>query len=126
MNLSEPEWVLTSQGLWHYYETDAESVCGVAMPEGRPFASPEEPFDTTCARCSRLAKERACLGPLARKIIEYMQDKCHTQEDLSSTGRELVATHKSGLLTKDEFRLISEVGRKRRKELASVPDEPVQ
>ena len=126
MNLSEPEWVLTDQGLWHYYETDAESVCGQKIPEGKPFTSPDEPFDTTCAKCSRIAKEHACLGPLARKIVEYMQDKCHTQEDLSSTGRELVATHKSGLLTKDEFRLISEVGRKRRKELANVSNESVQ
>jgi len=123
MHLSEPEWVLTGQGLWHYYETDAESVCGEEMPEGRPFTSPDEPFDTTCAQCSRIAKEHACLGPLARKIIEYLQDKCHTQEDLTSTSKELVATHKYGLLTKDEFRLISEVGRKRRKELQRIQDD---
>ena len=124
MNLSEPEWVSPDGSLWHYYETDTESVCGVAMPEGRPLTLPEDPIDNTCGRCSRLAKERACLGPLARKLIQYIQDKCHTQEDLSSTGRELVATHKSGLLTKDEFRLISDVGRKRRKEIQRIQDDP--
>lgn len=126
MNLSEPEWVLTDQGIWHYYEADNESVCGEAMPEGGPPTSPEQPFDTTCAKCSRIAKEHACLGHLARHIIKYIQDKCHTQDDLSSTGKELVATHRSGLLTKDEFRLISEAGRKRRKEIQRIQDEPDQ
>jgi hypothetical protein len=126
MNLSKPEWVQADEGLWHYYETDAESVCGEKMPDGNPFASPDEPFDTICVKCARIAKEHACLGPLAWGIINYIQNKCHTQEDLSSTGRELVATHKYGLLTKDEFRLISEIGRKRRKEIQRMQDEPVE
>jgi hypothetical protein len=123
MNLSEPEWVLTDQGIWHYYEADSESVCGEPMPGGRPFTSPDEPFDTTCAKCSRIAKEHACLGPLARKIIEYLQDRCHSQEDLTSASKELVATHKYGLLTKEEFRLISEIGRRRRKELKHAQEQ---
>lgn len=126
MNLSEPEWVLTSQGIWHYYESDTTSVCGESMPDGDPPTSSEKPFDTTCAKCCRIAQEHTCLGPLARGIIAYIQNKCHTQDDLSATGKELVATHKCGLLTKDEFRLISEIGRKRRKELQQIQDEPEQ
>lgn len=126
MNLSEPEWVQVDQGLWHYYETDSKSVCGEPMPDGNSFTSLEQPFDTCCARCQRIAKEHACLGPLARGIIKCIQDKCHTQDDLSATGKELVATHKHGLLTKDEFRLISEIGRRRRKELQQIQDEPEQ
>jgi hypothetical protein len=126
MNLSEPEWIQADQGLWHYYETDAESVCGEKMPEGNPFTSPEQPFDTCCAKCQRIAKDHACLGPLARGVIAYIRDKCHSQDDLSATGKELVATHKYGLLTKEEFRLISDIGRRRRKELQQIRDEPEQ
>ena len=126
MNLSEPIWVSASGNFWHYYETDTESVCGEEMPEGQAMTLPTDPGWHACAKCSRIAKEHACLGHLARHIIKYIQDKCHTQDDLSSTGKELLATHRSGLLTKDEFRLISEIGRKRRKELkhAQEQDEP--
>jgi hypothetical protein len=126
MNLSEPIWVSVDGRLWHFYETDAESVCGEKMPDGKVYTLPDDPLGNTCGKCSRIFKEHACLGPLARGIIKYIQDKCHTQDDLSATGKELVATHKYGLLTKDEFRLISEIGRRRRKELQQIQDEPEQ
>jgi hypothetical protein len=54
---------------------------------------------------------------LCEAIINYIRDKSNSDEDLNNTGREVVATHKYGLLTDEERDRIFAAGRKKREEI---------
>jgi hypothetical protein len=54
---------------------------------------------------------------LCQGIIDYIQNRCNSHEDLSATAKEIVATHKGGLLTDKERDLIFAAGKVRRAEL---------
>ena len=54
---------------------------------------------------------------LCEAIINYIRDKSNSDEDLNNTGREVVATHKYGLLTDEERDRIFAVGKAKREEI---------
>jgi hypothetical protein len=54
---------------------------------------------------------------LCQAIVDYIQNKCSTHEDLSNTGREVIASHKYGILTDDERDRIFAAGKKKRHDL---------